>query len=127
MVLLGILAQSSANLDANLETSSGTAAGKSLTTSHSEQANPPPVLLKAVKKEVSDDSVDTESFQNNTTAVSKDYTKRNAYGNSAKYAHSTNNMEMNDKNSEILDNKDVKSRNCRRISSGIMINMLMEY
>ena len=122
LILLGTLTQTSASLDASLETSHGSAARKSpATTNHSEQPNNSPVLLKAVKKEVSDDSVDSEvSFRTNTTTVSKDYTKRSNYGNSANYAPSSNNMEMNDKSSDNVDNKDVKSRHCSRISSGII-------
>ena len=118
---LGALPESIDSLDASLDNPHGTAARNTLTTtSRSEQPNTAPVLLKAVKKEVSDDSVDSDSFQNNNTTASKGYTKRSTYGNSVTYAPPSNNMEINDKKLDNMENKDIKSRNCSRISSGII-------
>lgn len=111
--------QSLSNLENTLETPHGTQAAKSpAATSESHSSKSSSVLLNAVKKEISDDSVDQNSFHTRTSPVLKGYTETTSFVASANYPTSSDNMLIKDKKSENGDGKDMKTRNCNNITPG---------
>ena len=86
-----------------------------------------PVLLGAVKKEVSDESVGQEGYKTRSQSLSKSYADTSSFGISSDYPTSSNTTSTKGKKSENVDPKEPKSRNGTNVSIGIKLSFYLNY
>ena len=86
-----------------------------------------PVLLGAVKKEVSDESVGPEGYKTRSQSLSKSYADTSSFGISSDYPTSPNTTSTKGKKSENVDPKEPKSRNGTNVSIGIKLSFYLNY